>query len=132
MAKVNGKNWGIGVVMGVTGIIILGGLILLLNMATPDAAEQPETAQTIEGAPAMNAAVGEAVPTPDLGATECNFSEWVGKTSSEAEAAAKATGRPYRILPPNSAMTMDFRADRINIETSGSDASATVTKVSCG
>lgn len=132
MAKINGKNWGIGVVMGVTGIIILGGLILLLNIATPNAAEQPDTATTVEGNVGGKTNVGAAVPTPDLGTSECDFGEWVGKTSSEAEAAAKATGRPYRILPPGTAMTMDYRADRINVETSGKDASATVVKVFCG
>lgn len=128
MAKMDGKKLGIGVVMGVSCVLIAGGLFGLVNSAVSNEAGAPEPT-TIEGKAPTGAAVGEAVPTPDLGTSECEFSDWVGQSAANAEAAAKATGRPYRMLSPNSAMTMDYRADRINVEF---DDKQVVTKVSCG
>ena len=43
--------------------------------------------------------------------------------------ALKATGRPYRILPPDAMATMDYSADRINVHT---DANGIVLDVRCG
>jgi hypothetical protein len=60
---------------------------------------------------------------------ECNFEDWVGSPVSEAEAAAKETGRPYRILTPDSMMTMDHSPDRINVV---HEKDGKVTRVWCG
>ena len=129
MARMNGKNLGIGVVLGVTFVLVAGGLFGLVKSATSQTSVAGAPgATTIEGSATAGAPVGAAVPT-DEAVAECEFSDWVGKSSAEAESRAKATGRPYRILPPGSAMTMDFRADRINVELNDS---GTVTKVSCG
>lgn len=57
----------------------------------------------------------------------CSFDGWVGARVDEA--AVKATGRPYRILKPDSMMTMDHNPDRINVV---HDADMTVTRVWCG
>ncbi len=114
--------------VGITTLSVLGGVYGLVSSAI-SAERGPDTAATVEASPAGRVAVGEAVPETDLGTSECNFNDWLGKSASEAETAAKATGRPYRILPPGSAMTMDYRADRINVELDSKDV---VTKVSCG
>lgn len=58
---------------------------------------------------------------------ECSFESWVGAKVDEA--AVKATGRPYRILTPDSMMTMDHSPERINVV---HDADMIVTRVWCG
>ena len=126
---VNGKKLALGIMGGFTAILIIGGLAGIMTLAMSGASTEASEPTTIEGNAATGAAVGEAVPASDPAASECNFSEWVGQTAPAAEVAAKATGRPYRILTPGSAMTMDYRADRINVEL---DDNAVVTKVSCG
>lgn len=129
MAKMSGKNIGISLVMGVTLLLVLAGLLVLVN--TSNASESPDKAPTVEGSASNGAKVGEAVPMQPTHVA-CDFREWLGQTAEMAEMAVKATGRPYRMLPPGSAMTMDYRADRVNIETDGKEASSKVTKVSCG
>lgn len=58
---------------------------------------------------------------------ECNYNDWVGQPVDEE--AVKATGRPYRILKPDSAATMDFNPERINVLVDDHDV---VTAVRCG
>lgn len=58
---------------------------------------------------------------------ECDYEGWVGKPVDEA--AAKETGRPYRILTPDSMMTMDHNPERINVV---HDTDGKVTRVWCG
>ena len=130
MAKNTGKIIGFTLV-GVTTLLTLGGVYGFVSSAI--SADNAHEATTIEGkSTGRGVAVGEAVPTPDLGSTECEFNDWLGKTATEAEAAAKATGRPYRILPPGAAMTMDYRADRINLELDAKGETAKVIKITCG
>lgn len=59
--------------------------------------------------------------------TSCDFEEWVGNPVDEA--AVKATGRIYRILKPDSMMTMDHNPERINVV---HDNDGVVTRVWCG
>lgn len=56
-----------------------------------------------------------------------DHSSWVGNPVDEA--AVKELGQPYRILKPGMPMTMDYRADRINVEIDDAD---TVIRVFCG
>lgn len=58
----------------------------------------------------------------------CGFDAWVGKPLAGIEAAAKETGRPVRILTPESMMTMDHAPDRINVV----HEDGNVTRVWCG
>ncbi|GEM_PF-3109871 len=69
---------------------------------------------------------GEAMP-PAEPAPACDFAMWVGQPVNEET--VKATGRPYRILPPGSMATMDYSAERINVHT---DDAGVVTEVTCG
>ena len=132
MAKANGKVIAFSVVAGTTLILATIGTILFVKSATSQTnveAGSPIGATTVEGA-VTSGPVGAAVAVDDTNEpVECNFSEWVGQSASQAEASAKATGRAYRMIAPGTPVTMDYRADRINIELN--DA-GTVTKVTCG
>ncbi len=130
MAKNTGKIIGFTLV-GVTTLLTLGGVYGLVGSAI-SAEGGPDTATTVEGNSVSGVGVGEAVPSDDVEEKSCEFSSWVGQSAAKAEVEAKASGRPYRILPPGSAMTMDYRADRINIETDKRGEDAIVVKVSCG
>ena len=73
-------------------------------------------------------ATGEnAQEEPAMAEAECNYNDWVGQPVDEE--AVKATGRPYRILKPDSAATMDFNPERINVLV---DDHNVVTAVRCG
>lgn len=69
-------------------------------------AEQPE-AEADCGAKAMQHLVGQPSGAQDFGAGDA----------------------PVRILPPGSAMTMDHRPDRLNVEL---DADGVITRIWCG
>lgn len=93
-----------------------------------------------EGSMADTSPAGEAVTENELPQSDvpppsreaftdasCDFEAWVGKPVDEA--AVKETGRIYRILKPDSMMTMDHNPERINV-VHGDDG--IVTRVWCG
>ena len=56
----------------------------------------------------------------------------VGQTLTEAmqaDALKRSRSRSLRVIPPGTAVTMDFREDRLNIDV---DAAGKVTGVKCG
>ncbi len=69
----------------------------------------------------------DSASAPALSEAECSYNDWVGKEVDEE--AVKAVGRPYRILGPNAAATMDFNPERINVMV---DDKNIVTVVRCG
>jgi hypothetical protein len=80
-----------------------------------------------EDTPAASGEADEApVPVTDMPA--CDFSDWVGKPVDQA--ALDATKRPYRVMKPGDAATMDYSAARINVVTDPD--TGTVTDVHCG
>ncbi len=58
---------------------------------------------------------------------DCTFPHLVGHMVDDAF--LQATGRAYRVLPPNAMATMDFLPERINIHT---DKYGRVTDIRCG
>lgn len=56
----------------------------------------------------------------------CAYDAWIGTKLDEE--LVKAEGRPYRLVKPGDAMTMDHNPDRINVEHSD----GTVMRVWCG
>lgn len=60
-------------------------------------------------------------------AAVCDFGGWVGQHVKDID--VKASGRPFRILKPDSMATQDFVPDRINVMV---DDSGMVTAVRCG
>lgn len=88
-----------------------------------------ETSTTMPSEPvvAPDATTAEDTTTPS---TECgDHSAWVGKKISEIQAEVDAMGDKVRVLGPDSAATMDYRADRVNVII---DGDSIVTEVRCG
>ncbi|MGB3167300.1 MAG: I78 family peptidase inhibitor [Alteraurantiacibacter sp.] len=75
---------------------------------------------------------GELVAAP---VSTCNADAAQGQTGARATAEAGATmlaasgARQLRWAPPRSAMTMDYRADRLTVHY---DDSFTITRIQCG
>lgn len=90
-----------------------------------------------EDSPAGEGVTAEEIPHSDVPPpsrevftdADCDFEDWVGKPVGEVETAVKDTERPYRILTPDSVMTMDHSPDRINVV---HDKDGKVTRVWCG
>lgn len=88
-----------------------------------------------EESPAGEAVTEQELPQSDLPPpsreaftdASCDFEAWVGQPVDEA--AVKETGRVYRILKPDSMMTMDHNPERINVV---HDDDGKVTRVWCG
>lgn len=88
-----------------------------------------------EESPAGEAVTEEELPQSDLPPpsreaftdSSCDFESWVGQPVDEA--AVKETGRVYRILKPDSMMTMDHNPERLNVV---HDDDGKVTRVWCG
>lgn len=63
----------------------------------------------------------------------CDFSPWVGKKLEQKMLNtlknASSKERPFRILPPGSAMTMDHNPARVNFDL---DEAGTITRIWCG
>ena len=73
--------------------------------------------------------------TPPMGPATCNadaVQDLVGQTANQALAAsamARSGAEILRWIPPNSAVTMDFRPERLNISY---DQELVVTDINCG
>lgn len=66
-------------------------------------------------------------PGGPWGDVSCDFTHWIGQPVDKD--ALDLMGRPFRILPPGSMMTMDHSPERINVHT---DETGTVIDVTCG
>lgn len=118
-------------------LVALVAALALGACATPpgDAAAQAQAAQAgndvIAPAPTPTPA-----PAPADAATQCNADaaqSYIGQDASEAtvaqaKAAAGATGA-LRVIKPGQPVTMDFRADRLNVEVDDGNA---IVRISCG
>ncbi len=76
---------------------------------------------------AMKAQEGSESTNSQSAVFNCEFSQWIGKPVKEIP--VRTMGRPYRILPPNSIITMDHVPNRINVYI---DSRRMVIKVRCG
>lgn len=92
---------------------------------SPQLGEVADPAHMTVASSEEDAAAQEEAAAPSEG--ECVKNDWVGKAVDED--AVKAVGRPYRILSPDSAATMDFSPERINVIV---DDHKVVTAVRCG
>ena len=105
------------------------------------AVETPaEKAAATEGSMAEDSPAGEAVTEQEIPHSDvpppsrevftdadCDFEEWVGTQVDEAK--VKEAGRPYRLLKPDSMMTMDHNPERVNVV---HDDDMKITRVWCG
>lgn len=96
-------------------------------------------AATLEHATAAESAAAAVAESADLDATEepampdetisCAFDFLLGLDAAKAVEQIAPLGRPYRVLGPGDAATMDFSEERINLQT---DDSGKVVAVTCG
>lgn len=89
-------------------------------------------ALVLPGCMTNSASTGAAPPPPVAEACDATAAQaYVGKPADAvAEQARTAVGaNTVRILGPNQAATMDFRPDRLNLET---DATGIILKARCG
>jgi hypothetical protein len=75
-----------------------------------------------------------APPAPGAPQGECNAAKaeaFIGRAGAAVaeQARAAAGAKDVRVIGPDQAVTMDFRPDRLNLET---DADGKVLKVRCG
>jgi|GEM_PF-1404810 hypothetical protein len=125
------------VIVPVIATVIIAGLAIyfVLQVGASGVAHKgvtysPEMGEVADPADmaVANNEEGAAEQAPASSEAECNFpSDWVGKPVDEE--AVKAVGRPYRILAPDSAATMDFSPERLNVMI---DDKKVVTAVRCG
>lgn len=108
----------------------------VVETASGEAPQPADASSSVsEGSPGGSDVTEQELPQSDVPPPSrevfkdatCDFEGWVGKPVDEA--AVKETGRVYRILPPNSVMTMDHNPERINVE---HDDNKLVTRVWCG
>ena len=87
---------------------------------------------------AMIAVLGLAACMPDdgdrgeKGADECGaaaLQHLVGQPVAPNEAEFETDNRPVRLIPPGTAVTMDHRPDRLNVDLDENDV---ITKIWCG
>jgi hypothetical protein len=118
-------------------LVAVAAMLALGACANPpgDAAAQAQAAQAGNEVVAP-AAEAEAVADADASATPCNADaaqSYIGQDASEAtvaaaQAAAGATGA-LRVIKPGQPVTMDFRADRLNVEVDDGNA---IVRITCG
>ncbi len=100
----------------------------------------PTEAATTEGSMAEDSPAGEAVTDQEIPHSDvpppsrevftdadCDYESWVGTQVDEVK--VKEAGRPYRLLKPDSMMTMDHNPERINVV---HDDDMKITRVWCG
>lgn len=60
---------------------------------------------------------------------DCGASQYQSLIGTPVDPAAFAGHAALRIIPPGTAVTMDYRPDRLNVET---DDSGIITRITCG
>lgn len=88
---------------------------------------------------AISLGLGACAPNADVAATadrsgcgDSKIAGWVGKPWSDsmrAPALKASRARSLRVIAPDTVVTMDYRTDRLNIET---DAQGRITRLKCG
>jgi len=112
--------------------VALAAMLALGACATPpgDAASQAQAAQAGNEVIATDpAAVEAATRQCDADAAQSHIGHEASEaTVAQAKAAAGATGT-VRVIRPGQAVTMDYRADRLNVEV---DDGNTIVRITCG
>jgi hypothetical protein len=117
--------------------VLLTLAVAACSTPPPDEQEQAAAAseQRAEAAakPAADGETATVAPPADAGACDDVQAQWlVGKTPAEADllqAQKDAGASTTRVLKPGQAVTMEFRADRLNAEV---DEKGVVSSVRCG
>ncbi len=106
----------------VIAVVALSVVLVTLFIASPASHEQTGNLSAVQ------TQAGDDAPATIGNEAKCDYpKEWIGKKADEA--AVKKQAKVYRILGPNSAATMDFNPQRINVLT---DDDGVVKEVTCG
>lgn len=117
-------GWGSGTGIGVTFVVLTFILIISINT---------ESMKGLNGQPMMDIVditphAGGDEPMTEGQPKDCgNHMDWIGQKVSNSE--LKKTGKPFRILSPDSMMTMDHNPERINVHV---DEKGVIEDVKCG
>lgn len=111
---------------------------ILTSLISAPEAQNPvkpvETVRTLSEAPApwetppLPAVQGSGMPVSP--ASTCNYNDLIGiKPDENLFARLQKIGKAYRVLQPDAMMTMDYSADRVNLEL---DEKGLIRRVWCG
>jgi hypothetical protein len=110
-------------------VLALSPLLMACDSGAEDPAAVAGSVEDNVSSSPVQLPVESDVPPPSrdvfVDAT-CEYEAWVGQPLDEAK--VKEEGRPYRILKPGDAVTMDMNPERINVE----HDNGKVTRVWCG
>lgn len=95
----------------------------------PDYIIVPGTNERIPVLPPEDGPNIAPTPPPEEEMPPCEYDEWIGKTGEETAAYLKSIGATYRIIPPNTGVTMDYSPSRVNAEL---DDNNIVIRMFCG
>ncbi len=110
-------------------LVAFASMLALGACATPpgEAAAQAQAAQA--GNDVIAPVPGDAASQCDADAAQAYIGQDASETTNaEAQAAAGATGA-VRVIKPGQPVTMDFRADRLNVEIDDGNA---IVRITCG
>ena len=79
--------------------------------------------------PALEERPTEPPVMPDATCGAEYMQDRIGKEAALFDFSETNLDRPVRVIPPNSAVTMDYRADRLNVDL---DAQGNITRIWCG
>ena len=127
--SINPKLW-----LGLLAVPLLLGLLVGFVRGQPE--EPPPPVVRSEQPKSMSMGRGSEMSqtAPQQPEVFCEFDPWVGYKVTESmlaklKAANNGEGRPYRILPPGSMMTKDYRPERVNFDVT---ETGVITRIWCG
>ena len=85
--------------------------------------------RAITAAATLALAACQPTPGPTPGPDSCNAGQYQALIGTPVDNADFSGQDSLRIIPPNSAVTMDHRPDRLNVET---DADGLILRLYCG
>jgi hypothetical protein len=111
-----------------TSILLIAGLALMACSPTePTVTASTETPPAATAPPAAEPA---PPPAPDPAADTCNMAQYaalIGKPATDS--GVPAASPTVRIIKPDTQVTMDFQATRLNIDV---NSAGVITAVRCG
>ncbi len=118
-------GWGAGVAVGVVLVLLTFILVAGISGGNTDGGAKGHSMEMVNNI-TPHAGGDEAVASGEQ--KSCgNYDGWIGHKVSNS--ALKKTGKPFRILPPDSMMTMDHNPQRINVHV---DENGIIEDVKCG
>ncbi len=116
-------GWGSGAGISITFVAMTFVLILSVNSGSMKSLDGQPMMDIVNITPHAGGDTPEAPENKGCG----SHIEWIGQKVNNS--ALRKTGKPFRVLPPNSMMTMDHNPERINVHV---DEHGIIEDVKCG